>query len=425
MLTAGPLGFLIVWIVMLACVFGLAGRFIGVTLFFAATATLYVLLPVFFFPDDAELFEILVTTVVLGVLGFYVGLTGFSGFSERRVFVVPAAPTDWDQIARAAVILLTFSLLTLVVVRPGFVVELGTYEGRVNFQARYGPLVFLLNQAVICGSILVIWAFRRGHLMVAIAISVTQISWAVYSSEKISLLAVSASWLSILMISNWRHRVSKKTALLIIGILMPSSLLIMVFYGVLRSGVTDLDLAYDIFTSNISRLGVEGVHVGDFGGPYWVFTQHLRDRFLELTLGTTYFEQLQILIPRVLRGDFQDLTDAFSMKQYGADYLPGLGFGFSPWAEAYMNFRVVGFFIQGLMFGFLTRLLLRYSIKLVGLNEVAIFFQFILITLFERAHFIGQIKSTVVYCLPFLITWLALKALRRYGIRQMGERPGA
>ena len=68
--------------------------------------------------------------------------------------------------------------------------------------------------------------------------------------------------------------------------------------------------------------------------PYWVFTQHLRDRFLELALGTTYFEQLQVLIPRVLRGQFLDLTDAFAVKQYGVDYLPGLGFGFSPWAEA-------------------------------------------------------------------------------------------
>ena len=138
MLTAGPLGFLIVWIVMFVAVYGLAGRFIGVTLFFAATATLYVLLPVFFFPDDAELFALLLTTVVLGVLGFYVGLTGFSGFSERRVFIVPARPTDWNLIACAAVILLTCSLVSLAAVRPGFVAELGSYEGRVSFSGRHG-----------------------------------------------------------------------------------------------------------------------------------------------------------------------------------------------------------------------------------------------------------------------------------------------
>ena len=258
--------------------------------------------------------------------------------------------------------------------------------------------------------------------MTAIAVSVAQALWAVYSSEKISLLAVSASWLSILICSTWRHRVGKKTALAIIGIVMPSSLLAMVFYGVLRGGATDLELAFEVFASNIARLGAEGVHVGDFGGPYWVFTQHLRDHALELTLGSTYLEQLLVLIPRAMRGEFLDLTDAFAAKQYGLNYLPGLGFGFSPWAEAYMNFRVAGFFIQGLLFGFFTRLLLRYTIRLVGLNEIVIFFQIILMTLFERNHLIGQIKATVVYCLPFLITWIVLQTMLRYGVRYSQNR---
>ena len=131
----------------------------------------------------------------------------------------------------------------------------------------------------------------------------------------------------------------------------------------------------------------------------------------------TYIEQLPVLIPRVLRTEFLDLTDAFAMKQYGVDYVRGLGFGFSPWAEAYMNFRVAGFFIQGLLFGFFTRLLLRYTIRLVGFNEIVLFFAFILITYFERNHFIGQIKATVVYCLPFLITLFVLQSMLRYGVR--------
>ena len=138
MLAAGPLGFLIIWIVMLVVVYGLAGRFIGVMLFFAATATLYLLLPVFFYPDDAELFGLLVTTLVLGVLGFYFGFTGLSGFSERRVFSAPARAVNWNHVACAALMLFAYALTALVLLRPGFIAELGTYEGRINFQAHYG-----------------------------------------------------------------------------------------------------------------------------------------------------------------------------------------------------------------------------------------------------------------------------------------------
>ena len=32
-------------------------------------------------------------------------------------------------------------------------------------------------------------------------------------------------------------------------------------------------------------------------------------------------------------------------------------------------------------------------------------------------HFIGQIKATVVYCLPFLITLFVLQSMLRYGVR--------
>src|SRR5690349_18865840 len=104
MLIAGLEEFLVIWIVMLAAVYGLSGRFIGLTLFFAATVTLYVLLPYYFFPDDADLFGLLLATVVLGVVGFHVGLTGFSGLSERALFAWPAPRIDLDQIGRTAFI---------------------------------------------------------------------------------------------------------------------------------------------------------------------------------------------------------------------------------------------------------------------------------------------------------------------------------
>ena len=413
MLIAGFQGFLVIWVVMLALVYGLSGRFIGVTLFFAATTTLYVLLPNQFFPSDADLFGLLLSTVVLGILGFYVGLTAFSGLSERRLFAGLPPRADLDKIARAAVVLLTLALGTLFVLRPDFIVYLGTYQGRVDFSGNYGPLVFLLNQGVIAIAILIIWAYRHQRFVLAFALSAIEVFWAVYSSAKISLLAVSAAWLAIALFANWKNRVRNWIMIFSIGILLPCSLLIMMTYAVLRSGITDPDLALTLLANNLDRLGSAGVDVGDFSGPYWVFTQHLRNDFLDLTLGSTYIEQLLVLIPRVLRGEFLDLTDAFAKEQYGAAYLPGLGFAFSPWAEGYMNFRVAGAFVQGLLFGLFSRYLLTSTVRLIGLNEIALFFQIFLITYFERNHFVGQIKATIVYCLPFLVTWAALELVMR------------
>lgn len=412
MIIAGFQSFLVIWIAVLATVYCLSGRFIGVTLFFAATTTLYVLLPNQFLPNDADLSGVLLMTVVLGVLGFYVGLTAFSGLSERSLFAVPPR-ADLDHIARTAVVLLTLSLGILFLLRPNFVAQLGTYEGRVAFSGNYGPLVFLLNQGVIAIAILIIWAYRRQHYLLALACSVIEVVWAVYSSAKISLLAVSAAWLAIALFANWKGRVRSWIMLASIGILLPSSLLVMLAYAVLRSGVSDPSAALNIVSMNLDRLGSAGVDIGDFSGPYWVFTQHLRNHFLDLRLGSTYIEQLMVLIPRALRGGFLDLTDAFAKQQYGPAYVPGLGFAFSPWAEGYMNFRVIGFFVEGLLFGLFSRFLVRTTIRLIGLNEIVLFFQVFLITYFERNHFIGQIKATIVYCLPFLLTWVVVEMLTR------------
>jgi hypothetical protein len=414
MFVTGFENFLTVWFAVLALVYAMSGCFVGVTLFFAAMVTLYVLLPFFFFPADADLFGLLLAAVTLGVLGFHIGLTGFSGLSERRLLGQMPPRRDADHTGRTAVALVAFSLTVLLLWRPGFLAEVGTYEGRVNLSGQFGPLVFLLDQAIVGAAILIIWAYWRRRFVLALAISAVLVGWAVYSSAKISLLAVIASWLSIFLIATWRNRIRNGVAFALFALVMPASLMIMMFYAVLRSGVTDLALAADALAANLDRLGaVGGIHVGDFGGPYWVFTQHLRDRFLELTLGSTYIDQLLVLIPRVMRGGFLDLTDSFAQAHYGAAYLPGLGFAFSPWAEGYMNFRVIGFFVEGLLFGLLTRALLRVTARLFGLNEIVIFFQIVLITYFDRNYFIGQIKATIVFCLPFLATWSALDMLMR------------
>lgn len=413
MFIAGFQNFLVVWFVILTLVYMLSGRFVGITPLFAMTVMLYVLLPHYFFPNDANLFGTLLATVVLGILGFHVGLTAFSGLSERRLLSFPPR-ADIDQIGRAAVVLMMLSLSILFMLRPGFFAEVGTYAGHIDFRGRHGPLAFLLNQGVISGAVLIIWSYRRAHILLALVITVLLIAWAVYASEKGSLLALSAAWLSILLFATWQGRVRKGFTLVLLSVLLPSSVLVMIFYAVLRGGITDLSLATEVFASNLDRLGdVGGVNVGDFSGPYWVFTEHLRDKFLGLPLGATYVEQLLVLIPRVLRGEFLDLTDAFARQRVGAAYSPGLGFGFSPWAEAYMNFRIAGFFIQGLLFGLLTRLLMQGNMRLSGLNELVIFFQIVLFFYFERNHLIGQIKATAVFCLPYLATYLVLDLLKR------------
>jgi hypothetical protein len=413
MFATGFSSFLVVWTVVLVVVYGFAGRFVGMTLFFAATATLYVLLPFFFFPGDADLLGLLVSTVVLGVLGFHVGLTAFSGFSERNLMSRQPVKADVTHIGCTAAIVLVFSLLILFITDPSFVIEVATYEGRIAYKAREHLIKGVHNQAIVSAAILIIWAYHRKRYSLSLILSACEIAWAVYSSDKVSLLALSAAWLSILLVATWQRRIHPAATLAIIGAVLPASLLFMVFYSVLRVGMTDFALILEVYNENLGRLGAGGANVGDFGGPYLVLTEHLRDEFLDLTLGATYVEQLAILLPKIVRGEFADLAVDFAVRKLGTDYQPGFGFGFSPWAEAYMNFRVAGFFIQGMLFGLLTRGLLGCSIRLMGFNEVTIFFQIVLVTLFERSIMAGQLKATIIYLLPFAATYLALLLLTR------------
>ena len=122
--------FATVWFGILAFSYGLVRPFLGLTLLFAGTTTLYVLLPAFFYVEEFKWFPHLITACFGGVLGFWLGFTATSGFSERQLFRLGEQNFDGDRAVRVAVILGLSAAAVLFMTNPTFLQDVSSYESR-------------------------------------------------------------------------------------------------------------------------------------------------------------------------------------------------------------------------------------------------------------------------------------------------------
>jgi hypothetical protein len=403
-----------VWIAALAVARGLTRPLLGVTVFFTAVSTLYILLPVFFYSADAPLFPTLVTGCALAILGFWVGFTGPTGFREpfREVVAGPALKTS--RLGHTAVVLMTIGVVSVAIANPNVLSQVGTYEGRVAFQSGRGIEPFFLNQVVVGLGALVLLALERRRWTVALLASVVGVGWSVYSSHKLSMLTTLAAWFAWWVAGVWRGERSVRLAWLGMA-LLPLTLPMLLVYSFLRAGSpVDLADAVALGVNNLDRLGDAGVMVGDFDGPYRVLIATLENPSGTVILGWTYISQLSVLIPRALRGDFLDLAEEFARLQLGSAWQPGMGLAFSPWAEGILNFGLFGFFVEACLFGLIVAALVRWGRAAFGDGGALLLYCLTpQIVLFQRGYLVGVVKNVVVYILPFVCVWLALGWLGR------------
>jgi hypothetical protein len=402
-----------VWLAALSLARVLTGRIPGLTVFFAAVTALYMLLPVFFYAADAPFFTTILIGCGLAIVGFWLGLTALTAFREPWLALATDTPVESRRLRHTAAVLISVGVIGVVLANPRFFEQVGTYDGRVAFQSGRGIEPFLLNQAVVGLGALVLAALQTRRWGVALSASALGAAWAVYSSNKLSLLVSLAAWFAWWIASIWREDRTARTAWLGM-ILLPLILPVLILYSVLRAGVGgDLPELIGAGVSSLDRLGDAGIMVGDFDGPYRVLMSAL-DSGGAVLLGWTYLSQLLVLVPRALRGDFADLAESYARLRLGENWRPGTGFSFSPWAEGVSNFGILGFFVEGVLFGLLIALLVRTGRAALGSHaSVILYFLVTQIVLFQRGYLIGVVKNVVVYAAPFVCTWLALGWLGR------------
>ena len=401
--------FIPVWFASLALARVLAQRIPGVTVFFTAASTLYILLPVFFYSADAQFFPTMLIGCGLSIVGFWLGLTALTSLREPRLTLVPDAPLESRRLLHTSAVLMMVGVSGVALANPGFLAQLGTYEGRVAFQVERGIEPFFLNQAVVGLGAFLLLALEEGRWTIALCTSALGFGWAVYSSHKLSLLITLAAWFAWWIAGVMRGERSSRMAWLGI-MLLPLMLPILLVYSFLRAGVTgNLSEAITVGLASMDLLGDAGVMVGDFDGPYRVLVSTLEDHAGDVLLGWTYLSQLLVLLPRAFRGDFEDLAEEFGRLRLGSTWQPGMGFAFSPWAEGVLNFGILGFLVEGLLFGILVRLLVRTGrVTFGGGASLVLYCVVPQIVLFQRGYLVGVVKNVIVYVVPFACVWLSL-----------------
>jgi len=195
-------------------------------------------------------------------------------------------------------------------------------------------------------------------------------------------------------------------------------------FSMVRSGQFK---AHEILPQLINGYGLSLRNL-DPAGPFYSIVMFVKDT-PALQLGSTYITQLGVFVPRFIWPNRPtDLSEAFA-REYMADWTPGLGFGYSPYAEAILNFgpyfAPIHFLIFGLVWGFAWRVAKfflesnnvheRFNGNLMSLPLDAIYrvAGFYLILMFFRGTFIGVFKELTMI-LGFIFIFCAILYVARW-----------
>ncbi|MGB9833293.1 MAG: O-antigen polysaccharide polymerase Wzy, partial [Caldisericum exile] len=156
----------------------------------------------------------------------------------------------------------------------------------------------------------------------------------------------------------------------------------------------------------------------EFGAPYFSLLYFVQNK-ADLLLGSSYLFAIPYLLPRSLYPGVKPpfLADAFSIRIHD-EFFSSLsaikGWGYSPVAEAYQNFGVIGPFLVFFLFGF-------FITKLSMLKEKGfwgkLFFALIIPELlnFNRMCFAPVFQEAIFILLPAVILYLIFEMLPKEG----------
>lgn len=280
------------------------------------------------------------------------------------------------------------------------------YTNAVAFLLYYLVYVGIAILAAIIGATQKGW----GSLL-AVPLWLAGIYLAIYTHERAPLALTALSMAYVLFHktrgSGWLVAVSSIGAMVLLFAVTP-------IFSMLRSGHYQ---ANEILPQLIEGYGLSLRNL-DPAGPIYSIVMYLKDT-PALQLGSTYISELSIFIPRFIWPDRPaDLAEAFA-REYMADWTPGMGFGYSPYAEAILNFGPYFAFIHFLIFGFMWGMFWRgtkfffeinnpaermngniRSIAFDALYRVAGFY---LILMFFRGFFAAVFKELTMVLAPIFL----------------------
>lgn len=354
---------------------------------------------------------------VLSIPFFCLGyiLSGFSALKPANKWYTLYHKSLADNLPLALLGVAVLSLM-LITVRYGNVLQAANASYHLSSELQYtNPIAFLLYYLVyttvaILGAIL---GARHGGwgLIMAFLLWFTGIYMALYSHERapIAFTALSMGYVFFYRTGGrgWTVTLSALAAMVLLFVVTP-------IFSMVRSGYFQLN---EIIPQLISGYGLSLRNL-DPAGPIYSVVMYIKDS-PPLEYGTTYISQIGVMIPKFLWPDRPvDLSEAFA-REYMADWMPGMGFGYSPYAEAILNFgpylAPLHFLIVGLIWGLFWRITKffmeidnsqeRSKGTVVGLPFDALYriAGFYILLMFFRGTFIIIFKELLMILIPIFI----------------------
>ncbi len=349
---------------------------------------------------------------ILSIIGFGVGyyLSGYRLMPINTGKAAAKAHTTTRSIYFLAisVVIVMFALFSEEL-RNSFL----SYKG--NFTTTYNNSFYAYSKEILFCSVSVVIVFLSNkkfiYKIIAIVLTLVLMVFGIFSSDKDPVLMAIIAWGVFFIRKIVEYNLNKIRIYIVLFLLamiiIPLSSTYFSFY---RSG--DLFRMEVIKKNGLYRL-FESV------GPMNSLIMVLDINDLEYQWGRTYTSGFINWIPKSIWTERpMDLSEKFA-KEKIKDWEPGQGLGFSLLAEAYINFGVLGAFIQYLMiglmiggFGYFTRWIFKWEQTLFA---DSIFFIWVVYTLviIHRGPF--NIPSTYIrFILPFIFYYFVFDYKDRF-----------
>lgn len=372
------------------------------------------------------------------VLGMFLGFLLEYLLASRSVRSAQMSRTNWSSYALIGWIVFGFGMLSAaaaVAMTIGFHAYLTAgYAGRVLLKRAAGPVELGLYYAVV-GLLIVVLARAKSHAerpkLTPRRVAIFVLLWGIclVFVAYVSFLGIRRpSFFLLLSLVMLRGAAGRGFSKLQVGLLAPL-LLIFSLFANFRQVLSDQGLsATTAFVRQNFSLAWFDLSRSELGAPFRAIMDVLATwQHDPLRLGSTFLAAVPYLLPSSLGVAVTSLSQEYTVRNFSSAFIAiGGNMGFSPVAEAYLNYGEVGVFLYFIVVGFCVAKLQAnafargYPFDLLGYAIAAPWFIFWLRT--DLASFSKSFVYSIVVPLIFAVcvgalirSWRSESRLRSYG----------
>lgn len=356
---------------------------------------------------NKETVNIIILMSTLALAGFGIGYY-YSGFNTKISFLYKSN-IDKKPMLTSFIILAILIGSVILIFYGKEIIAISNYSQNVNIKAINPLFNYLSFLIVLIISILQSYFIltNRINFIQAICISIIIGAWAIYSSDKDPLLL---GFLPLVLFINRVKQFAKfKYQLISYSIVIISIPILVIAFSEYRG--------YGKVTFENVNTEKGMYKLTDARGGMRVLTTIMLEEDFEYSYGKTYLQSLVLWVPKAIWPNRPlDAPQSFA-KTHIKNWKPGQGLGYSPLAEAYLNFGVFGAFIHFLLFGFIWGAFWNTFRKLFDnrnlflFNSVYSVFGFYILIIMHRGASNAIITTMLQVLIPISILILALRTL--------------